>query len=397
MNFAKYRLIVLMGIFYAAVCFGEENSISVRPEMVLWEKGYNYASFLSLKLEISGVKFKADAYERNIEYNGQDVFATYSASMRYETSVVTPGKYEGAANRTYTNCEVINALSLNKGETLTALIETNGFLDRRKLEAKSWFTPKGIELKTWNGPEKDGKKYYRIEVKPEKMKELARPIESSLEIFTALSGKSYLLTWTTPMDNKCKLQVTPIENGVSTKKKPSGTVIEVIERESSILYNALCSGVARNAGETWEISGEQLKGFIHPSLQAEFDGNVWVKAEEIKEESTPKVMGAKIDSVTGLKLRFISSYGEKFSRLTLRVSTRNGTKSDINFDFDNPYTAGEIWLDSVNQVVVFGKLSVKDASYKGSMPEVGDLARNLDCNGRVNLDLLYLQSKASER
>jgi hypothetical protein len=396
----RYIVPVLIALSFLPVGnLRAEPSIEVGSDMLLWKKGFSYQTEVKAEISLANTKIEVDESGRKAK-GEQDRSFYYDGAMVYSTEILVASDYNGTAGRYYARCDMNKAesdLLLLKGEVgyWDVWKSRAGELLGRSLPAE-WREKFDVVERN---AEVAGGSYIIVRQKPDSPNLLGGgDLELAFQSMGSLSLKWFLFEWTTPRSfGKAAVTVSPaeVESGrlVKTTGGVGKIVKDVIARESKLLYEAMLgSDSDRQEGETWIVEGEALEAMIHPTVEGRFRGHALVKAEEVKGASP---LGAPAE-MNGLKLKFVRS-GTVDGRtiatnLRLVFATVDGGTHETNLVPDDGVFSGEIWLDTENQTVSYGRLTVDKAKYDGYLPKIGELNAKVKLKADLDFELEYIQS-----
>ncbi len=377
-----------------------ETPVEINRNMLLWKKGFSYRTQVEASISLTKSKIEVDLPNRKAS-GAQDRSFSYKGNMTYETQILRASGYNGTASRYYNQCSMVKLESdplVLKGEVL--------FSDVWKSRLGGWIgmgsLPKEWEDKfevVERNAEVSGGSYIIVRQKPDSPSPLGGgDLELAFQSMGALSRQWFMFEWTTPKSfGKARVRVGPakIQKGklVKTGGGVSNIVTDVIGRESKLLYEAMLGfDSERQDGETWVVEGEALEAMIHPTIEGRFRGRAVVKAEVIDGPLPIRTAG----KMSGFKLKFVRSgiVDDKLITTDLRLvfGTVDGGTHETKLVPEDGVFTGEIWLDTENQTVRYGALSVVKAKYDGYLPKIGKLNAKVKLKADLDFELEYIQS-----
>ncbi len=401
MKIITHRLPLIILILFSYGTFQAEDSLEVDRKMLLWKKGLDYRTEVKAKLALTHTKIRAEIKDGNETRQAEGTVNRafhYSGAMVYSTEVVRDTTYNGSASRLYQECDI------NKGETDPAVMTVDASLWEVWKSRLAGFTTGGL-------PEEYRDKFEVVERNAEmfgKSSITVRPksgtlfdqdaLELAFESLNALKDKYYLLEWDRLKSiEKAKLKVfsaQPTLDGQLNKTEGSvaSVVTDVIRREAKLLYEAMMGSIrTRRDGDVWLVEGRDLEALIHPQLEGLFQGRVLVKAEAIRGLSPER--SRTVGEMNGFKLKFIPRgmvEGRIYqSTLSFDVKTTDDSTHRTDFEIAPGKFEGEIWLDTDNQTVRYGRVVATRTRYDGYLPKIGKLNAKIDLEADLDFDFEY--------
>jgi len=378
-----------------------EMPIEVSSDLLLWKKGFEYRTEVKAEISLTNTKIEVDESGRKAK-GGQDRSFYYDGAMVYDTGILTAASYNGSAYRNYGLCDV------GKSEFDPLVLKADASILEVWTSRLGEWVRMGALPEEWEdkfevverNAEVGGGSYFVVRQKSDAPNLLGgRDLELGFESLEALSGKLLLFEWNTPRSfGKSRINVTPAEKGkqgklVKTGGSVSNLVKDVIGRESKLLYEAMLgSNSRRQDGETWMIEGETLEALIHPTVEGRFRGRAVVRAEVVDGALPVRTAG----EMSGFKLKFVRSgiVDGKVSNTDLRLvfETVDGGTHETKLVPEDGVFTGEIWLDTENQTIRYGVLTVDKAKYDGYLPKIGELNARVKLRADLDFKLEYIQS-----
>lgn len=372
-----------------------QTAMDVDRNMLLWKKGFDYRTQVSANIELSNTTIKVNLTDRSAAGYQPRSFL-YEGAMAYTTRLIRDYEDNGSASRYYQRCQVIKS----ENEPLSLKVDSS-FLEvwaqRLGLGDLPPEWEPHVEV-TERNAEMFGGSYIVVTQKKGSPNLLGGgALEMAFQSMGELSQQQFLLTWgNLQAFQKGGLKVSParVQDGklVSTRGGVSPVVKDVIGRESRLLYEALLGfNGLRHKGDEWEVDGQTLDAMVHPTVSGGFQGKAMVRADAITNESPGPLVGL----MNGLKLHFIPSSKAGQSNLRFVVNTVDNGTHETRLNPGDGGFVGEIWLDTDNQCVRYGKLTVSGARYDGFLPRIGDLNAKINLTADFYFKMVYQQSIAA--
>lgn len=372
--------------------------IPVNQNFLLWKKGLTYRTEVTGCISLTDTTIRVEEPKKGVGH--QNCSFHYYGSMAYNTELDRASEYNGTAKRYYQKSQIGK---LEEADPITLKLDVNIFevwLYRlRGLPWPSKDLSKNFDIES--NAELFGQSYITIRQKDSSDNVLYEKTYKSIsKDLNELTDRHLLFEWDRSLQiQKGKIRVSAIASNdtekQSVEKSSVNSIIkDVIGRETKLLYDALLgSSGNRKAGDVWLVDGSTLDALVHPSLEGScFRGKLLVQAESIINESPDQ----KIGKFNGLKLKFIPTGvingRTQEADLQIILETMNQNSHTIKLVPKDGFT-GEIWLDSENQCVRYGKLKIENKSYSGYLPKVSDLNdAKINLTATLNMELTYIQS-----
>lgn len=380
----------------AGACSAEETTLKVDRNMLLWKKNFKYRTMVLADISLTNSVIKVNLTDRSASGTQERSFH-YHGSMAYHTELENDSTYNGSARRYYEHCYVDK--SENNPLELKA---TAGWGEAMWLKVFDDLPPEVaqhvdvVSTHAWDG-------YLILRQKKGSDVLGGGVLERAFQSMEGLKGKWFLLGWNHVDDLAKKMVLVQAAEKVSGANQPISLVPttagvdpmvkDVLGRESKLLYEAMLGmNTERKAGDQWIVDGETLDAMVHPSVYGGFRGSLVVRAEEIKEES-PDVT---VDKMNGLRLKFvargiINGRSHESNVRFVMATVDDGTHETKLTPADGTFS-GEIWLDTENQCVRFGRIVVDAAKYDGFLPKIGKLNAKIKLKADLNFSLRYAQA-----
>ena len=396
MQFVKQAIAAaLVTVVGVASAQNVDAPLKVSNNYLVWQGGVDYLTRIDALLTFNNVTFKGKHGGTPIEGNQAQAFS-FDGTMRYNTELETPGKYNGSAKRRHDMCDISKASLSEPVMRIDA-----GWL--RKVG--SWFDdgiPKELE--------KDYEIFRREEANKIVIKarhpgaynalekllpSIGKITEIAYEYVPAFNRKEYTLSWSSPSTvEKANMNVIPKSGAISKD------VVELVAREARFLYTNILQAKSREDGEEWLLQAEDLDAMIHSSMKgSKFKGKVAVRASRV-EGVLPE--GATGEPITGWKLEFVEKMNGKnityHSDIEFICETNDGTPHTVKLRPIGSRFKGELWLDCNYQMVRYGRLTCVNAKYeKAKMPRIANLNLELDeITADINFRFTYHQSVSAK-